>query len=285
MAISYTNSLLSIDLNALTSDKHVVALNRIRQYDYLNFGMIWKAGFALKYPNFSAGISITAPKINIWGTGFMYTQGIKAGTDSNYTSLEEDYYESNYQDKIPVLLKAPLSIGLGAGFTINKIAIHLNGEWFNRVSKYKVMEPDVFLEQTSGESVINNVVDELQMVVNAGIGIKYNLKQNHNIYMGFSTDFSAASPDSKTFTDLHSEIYNSSLKGNIYHFSGGTVLESRKLFITVGLAHNYTFDYVSPPVDLPDSEANSSYQGEITSLKISNWKLLLGFAVKPPDRN
>jgi hypothetical protein len=285
MAISYTNSLLSIDLNTLTSDKHVVALNRIRQYDYLNFGMIWKAGFALKYPKFSAGISITAPKINIWGTGYMYTQGIKAGTGTDYTLLEEDYYESDYQEDISVLLKSPLSISIGTGFTLNKFTFHLNSEWFNKVNKYKVMEPTVFLGQSSGEPVINNVVDELQTVVNAGIGIKYNLKQNHNLYMGFSTDFSAASPDSKTFTNLSSEIYNSSLKGNIYHFSGGTVLEYNKLFLTVGLAYNYGINYLASPVDLPDSQASSNNLEEITSLKVSSWKLLLGFAIKPSDKN
>jgi len=54
MAVSYTYSLLSIDLNALTSDMHVVSLDRVRQYDYLNLGMIWKFGLAMKYPNFTA---------------------------------------------------------------------------------------------------------------------------------------------------------------------------------------------------------------------------------------
>ncbi len=202
MAIAYTNSLLSIDLNTLAADNHVVALNRIRQYDYLNFGMIWKAGLALKYPKFTAGIAITAPKINFWGQGYMYTQGILAGTDSNYTTQPEDYYESDYQQDIPAVLKSPLSVSIGTGFQIKKFRFNISAEWFDNVSKYTVMEPAVFMGQSTGEPVINNVVDELKTVVNAGFGFKYELNQNYDLYMGFSTDFSAASPSSKTFTDL-----------------------------------------------------------------------------------
>ncbi len=280
MAISYTNSLLSIELNTLTSDKHVVALNRIRQYDYLNFGMIWKAGFALKYPKFSAGISMTAPKINLWGKGFMYTQGIMAGTGPGYTEKEGDYYESDYQKNIPVVLKSPFSISIGAGCTLNKFTFHLSSEWFNAVNKYIVMEPEVFIGQTSGEAVINNVVDEMQMVVNAGMGINYNLNRTYDLYMGFSTDFSAASPDSKTFTDLASEIYNSSMQANIYHFSGGTVLEFNKLYLTLGMAYNYGIDYLSPPVNLPDGQINLNNPEETATLRVSTWKLLLGFAFR-----
>jgi hypothetical protein len=245
--------------------------------------MIWKAGFALKYPKFSAGMSITAPKINIWGNGFMYTQGILAGTGPDYTEIEEDYFESNYQKSIPVILKSPLAIGIGAGYTLNKFTFHLSGEWFNKVDKYMVMEPEVFIGQTSGEPVINNIVDELQMVVNAGMGIKYNLNKNYDLYMGFSTDFSAASPDSKAFTDLASEIYNSSMQANIYHFSGGTVLEFKRLYLTLGMAYNYGIDYLAPPVDLPYGQIRSNSSEEIASLKVSTWKLILGFAIKPSD--
>lgn len=283
MAVAYTKSLLSIDLNALAIDGHVVTLNRIRQYDYLNFGMIWKVGFALKYQRFSVGIGITAPKINIYGRGFMYTKGIMAGTGPDYTEITEDYYESDNQKNIPVVLKSPLSIGIGTGFTLSKFTFHLSSEWFNKVNKYKVMEPEVFLGQTSGEPVINNVVDELQMVVNAGIGVKYNLRKNYDLYMGFSTDFSAASSDSKAFTDLESEIYNSSMKANIYHFSGGTVLEFNKLYLTLGIIYNYGIDYLAPPINIPDGQINSNNAEETASLKISTWKLLLGFAIKSSD--
>jgi hypothetical protein len=245
--------------------------------------MIWKAGFALKYPNFSAGLSITAPKINLYGRGFMYTQGILAGTGPEYTEKEEDYFESNHQESIPVVLKSPLSIGIGAGYRLKKFTFHLSGEWFNKVDKYMVMEPEVFIGQTSGEPVINNIVDELQMVVNAGMGIKYNLNKNYDLYMGFSTDFSAASPDSKTFTDLASEIYNSSMQANIYHFSGGTVLEFKRLYLTLGMAYNYGIDYLTPPIDLPDGQTRLNNSEETATLKVSTWKLILGFAIKPAD--
>jgi len=281
MAVSHIHSLLNIDLNAQGVDQDVMVLNRIRNYDYLHFGMIFKGGLALKYPKFTAGLVITPPKINIFGRGYMYTKTVVAGTQTGYVNFEEDFYESGYQQDIPVVLKSPWAIGAGAGYALQKFSFHLSTEWFSKVDKYTVMEPEVFIGQSSGEAVINRVVDELYMVINAGLGIKYQLNENYDLYMGFSTDFSAASPDSKTFADLESEIYNSSNQANFYHFSGGTVFNLNRLHITLGLAYNYGIDYLEPPVELPDSQVLSENESSPTSLKISNWRLLLGFAIDP----
>lgn len=281
LAVSYTNSLLDMDLNALTRDLHVVSMERVRQYDYLNLGMIFKAGLALRYPGFTAGLAITAPRINIWGEGYMYTRGIMAGTAPEYTGDGEDYYESDHQEDLPARLRSPLSISAGAGFSPGRMTIHLSAEWFSRVSWYKVMEPEIFIGQTSGLPVINNVVDELESVVNAGIGLRYQLNENFDLYTGFATDFSAASPDSKTFTDLDSEIYNSAFEANIYHFSGGTVLEFNKLYLTLGLSFNYGIDQLAPPVSLPDGRFHLLANEENATLRTYTWKLLLGFAIKP----
>ena len=210
----------------------------------------------------------------------MYTNSILAGTGPGYTEADEDYYESGYQESLPVRIKSPWAIGAGAGYNLGRFNFHLSCEWFSAVDKYTVMEPEVFIGQSSGEPVINNVVDELVPVFNAGLGMKISLTENHDLYMGFSTDFSAASTDSKTFTDLEREIYNSSNKANFYHFSGGTVFDINRLHITLGVAYNYGIDYLDP-VDLPDGEITAAGDDAPTSLKISNWRMLLGFAIDP----
>ncbi|MGL1885106.1 MAG: hypothetical protein OCD76_01230, partial [Reichenbachiella sp.] len=274
-----------IDLVAMTQDQQVIPFNTIRQFDYINFGMIWKLGFAIQYPKFSAGINITAPKINIAGSGFMYSQRVFSGLDSNDPSGNEDYFESDYQKNLPAKLKSPFSVAVGTGLNFNKINLNLSAEWFHSVSKYTVMKPEPFIGQSTGEPVINNIVDELVSVVNTGIGLKYDLNDNYDLYVGFSTDFSAASPDSKKFTDLNEEIYNSSMKANMYNFSGGTVFEFNRIYLTLGMAYNYGIDYIQTPVNLPTSSNNEVFDpNEQSTLKINTWKLLLGFAIKPSKK-
>lgn len=285
MSTAYTNSLFNIDLVAMTQDQQVIPFNTIRQFDYINFGMIWKLGFAIQYPKFSAGINITAPKINIAGSGFMYSQRVFSGLDSNDPSGNEDYFESDYQKNLPAKLKSPFSVAVGTGLNFNKINLNLSAEWFHSVSKYTVMKPEPFIGQSTGEPVINNIVDELVSVVNTGIGLKYDLNDNYDLYVGFSTDFSAASPDSKKFTDLNEEIYNSSMKANMYNFSGGTVFEFNRIYLTLGMAYNYGIDYIQTPVNLPTSSNNEVFDpNEQSTLKINTWKLLLGFAIKPSKK-
>ena len=124
------------------------------------------------------------------------------------------------------------------------------------------------------------IFEELESVVNLGLAIEIRLSEIYKFYAGFTTDFSAVSPRTNLIPDNNEEIYNSSLKANIYHFSGGLGMEFKKLHVTLGMAYNYGIDYISRPVDIPNGGNDPIFDNEENStLKISNWKLLFGFAI------
>jgi hypothetical protein len=269
-----------VDVSARADNQHVVAVNRRLQYDYTNFGMIFKLGYAIKYPNFTAGISITPPKFKVAGSGFMFTNSTLAGADTNYIPVGDDFYESNYQENLSTKLKSPLSIAIGAGYTLNKITFHFSAEWFNKVDKYTVMEAEPFLSQSTGKNQSLSIVEDLSPVVNGGVAMEYHMNKMFQFYAGFATDFSATPTDPALFTEFEKQIDNSSFRGNIYHFSGGIGLNLKSIDLTVGMAYNYGIDYIGRPVDLPDDEGGPIFDsGETATLKISNWKLLFGFAL------
>jgi len=279
-AITSTKSIVNIDLSAMSVDNHVVDINRKRKYEFLNYGMIWKLGYAIKYPNFTAGIAITAPKINIGGNGFMFNKNTAAGMDTNYTVTGEDYFDADLQEDIPVKLKSPLSIAIGAGYTIEKLTFHFSAEWFDKINKYTIMDVAPYKSQTSGKYINNTIVDELKSVVNAGVALEYKISTYYLFYAGFATDFSAVASGPSLYSDQTKEMIYSSFRANIYHFSGGLGMEFDKLHITLGMAYNYGIDYISRPVDLPDGGDGPIFESDETAtLKVSNWKLLFGFSL------
>ncbi len=277
--ITSSKSELNIDLAALAPDNHIVTLNRVRQYEYNNYGMIFKAGIAIKYPKFSAGIAITAPKINITGTGFMYTKTIMAGMDTSYTTSGNNFFETNYQDNLPTTLKSPISIAAGAGYKLNKFTLHISGEWFDKVNKYTVMTAEPFVGQSTGNTHYNSIVEELSSIINGGVALEYRFNDRIHYYGGFSTDISAASANQPIFTELEKEIDNASFRANIYHFSGGIGLNFEKIHITTGLAYNFGLDTIARPVNLPDDNDSPIFDpSEKAILRINNWKMLFGFS-------
>ena len=135
ISVTNTKSLLDVNISAITADQHIVTSKQMQQYEFNDYGMIFKFAYAIKYPKFSAGITITPPKIHILGSGYMYTHNAFSGADSIYTPSKVDLYEADYQEDLQSKLRSPLSIAMGAGYKINKLTLHFSIEWFDKVKK------------------------------------------------------------------------------------------------------------------------------------------------------
>ena len=279
-AISLFNSTFDINLSAMANDNHIVSSNKKQQIDYINYGTLFKIGYAIDYPKFSAGITITTPKINIAGNGSYTTRNILVGSDTNYTNKSVDIYETNIQESIPVKLKSPLSIAVGTGIKLKKLIIHFSAEWFNSVNKYTIIKPDSFIGQSSGRIINTTIVEELHSVVNGGVAFEYTLNTNLHIYCGFSTDFSASPTDPSLFYELTPEIYNSTFQSDIYHYSGGIGFKFKRIEITIGMSYNYSNDKISRPINLPDNDDEPIFGTDnYAVLQNKTWKLLFGFSL------
>ena len=280
LSVSNFNSLLDIDLNALATDNHVVSFRRKRQLDYKHNGLLWKAGLAMDLSPVTLGITVTTPKLNLSGSGFFQTEAILAGADPNYTIAKEDIFVTNVQDDLDAELRSSWAVAVGAGFQLKKMVIHLNAEWFNKVDNYTVTKTEQFVGQSTGETLSVSLVEELNSVVNVGIGIELPLRENLSFYGSFATDFSAAKSDATWFTELKSEVDNAAFRADKFQFAGGASFILKKIEITLGTSFRFAKDDISRPVNLPDEDDEPIFEsGTSASLEFTNWKLLFGFSI------
>ena len=106
------------------------------------------------------------------------------------------------------------------------------------------------------------------------------MNSNIHLYCGFSTDFSASPSDPSIFFEQSSEIYYSTFQSNIYHYSGGIGFKIKRIDITLGMSYNYSNDYISSPISIPDSENNQSIEsGNPATLQNKTWKFLFGLSI------
>ncbi len=278
MSITNSKSLLDVNISAITEDKHIVSSKKIHQYEFNNYGMIFKISYAVKYPKFSAGISITPPKINILGKGYMFVNNVFNGADSIHTPNLTNTYEGDYQQNIDAKLKSPLSIAIGVGYKLSNLNLHASIEWFDKVNKYTIMEPSVKYGQSTNNKITSNIVDELSSVVNGGFALEYKFKDLFHFYSGISTDFSAVIDNIDLINDSKNDIYYSTYRANIFHYSGGFGFKIKQVSITLGVAFNTGSDNISSPANLPGSNSYEYSSSENATLRINTWKLLFGFS-------
>ena len=280
LSVSNFDSLLDIDLNALASDNHVVSLRRKRELNYKHNGLLWKAGLAMDLSPVTLGLTVTTPKISLTGSGFYQGEAILAGADPNYTIAKEDIFVVNLQDDLDAKLKSPWAVAVGAGFQLKKMVIHLNAEWFKEVDNYTVTKTEEFVGQSTGETVSVSLVEELNSVVNVGVGLELPIRENLSFYGSFATDFSAAKSDATWFSELKSEVDNAAFRADKFQFAGGASFELKKIEITLGTSFRFAKDEISRPVNLPDEENEPIFEsGRSATLKFRNIKLLFGFSI------
>ena len=92
-------------------------------------------------------------------------QGIAAGS---ITQVATDF-----QDGVPANYKTPLSVGLGGAYAFGPTRLHFSAEWFASQGAYHVLQTSTFTAQSSGEVLTNQVVQELEAVLNYGVGIEH----------------------------------------------------------------------------------------------------------------
>jgi hypothetical protein len=280
LSVSNFDSLLDIDLNALATDNHVVSFRRKRQLNYKHNGLLWKVGLAMDLSPVTLGLTVTTPKLNLSGSGFFQTEAILAGADPNYTIAKEDIFVTNEQNRLDAKLKSPWTVAVGAGFQLKKMVIHLNAEWFEKIDKYTVTKTEQFVGQSTGETLSVSLVEELNSVVNVGVGLELPIRENLSFYGSFATDFSAAKSDATWFSELKSEVDNAAFRADKFQIAGGASFELKKIEITLGTSFRFGKDEISRPVNLPDENNEPIFEsGRSATLKFRNLKLLFGFSI------
>jgi len=139
------------------------------------------------------------------------------------------------------------------------------------------MEP--FIGQSSGEVISNSLVEELNSVVNFGLGLEYNFKGELSVYLSFATDFSAVPEDINRFLSLETETNNSTFQADIYHYGGGVVFNFKRMEFTVGTTLAHSKQEITRIIEVPTDDGGSKNVENISTMKLNQMRFILGFSL------
>jgi len=268
-------------LQALSIDNNSVAIfNNSRKINYKSYGLLWKIGYAVDFSKMvSFGITLTTPKVNLGGRGDFVTQEFLTGIDTTGDGINDDIFIANAQDGLKVKSKDPWSIGIGLGLNFGGLSISISGEWFSAISKYTIIETQPFSGQSTGQTITNSLTDDLNSVINYGLGAEYSFNNSFSIYLSYATDFSAVPDRINRFLSLDTETSNSTFKANIYHMGGGAVFNFKKMEFTIGSNFSFSKEIAPRVLTIPSEGGGSETVNTTSVIKVKQWRFIVGFSL------
>ena len=78
----------------------------------------------------------------------------------------------SFQDKLGSKFRSPLTAGIGFGYDFKSFRLHASLEWINAVKPYEVLDAVPYTEQTTQQTVIPNMFQSTNSIINYGIGLE-----------------------------------------------------------------------------------------------------------------
>ncbi len=243
----------------LSTDNRAAVGNVATDYDYWNWRVLWKLGVQGKFSDWDMGVTVTTPSLNLFGSGKVGNNLTLVGQAVNENGDPLTEIANNFQTGLGATYKSPLSVAFGAGRSFGPTSLHLSLEYFARLSAYTVVDAQPFTGQTSGLDYDPKIVEELDDVVNLGVGVERVFSDDVLGYFGFHTDFNAASTNPRANLSL--------TKWDFYHVSGGATLNAAGTSFTLGgnlalASDQIVIDQGDPfaPIGVPPELQASSYK-------------------------
>lgn len=194
-----------------------------REFYYRHVRLLAKLGVAADYGTWRFGMSVTTPGlIGALGLG-------QTGVDSTLVTQGSapSQVVTDFQEGLSATYRSPWSVAAGASRSFgDDTRLHVSAEWFAPVSRYRILDASPFIAQSTGEQLDTDVTLELDDVLNVGVGLEHQYSERLNLYLSFSTDFSAARPSNDVATSLSG--------WDLYHFATGGSFQVGRYDVTLG---------------------------------------------------
>jgi hypothetical protein len=267
-----------VRLTALGQNNSVAQFILNRALGYSASGLLGKLGVAAELDRVSLGVTVTTPKWNVAGRGHLLFEGILTGFDQDGDGVEDDVFETSIQGGLPAKHRWPWSVGAGVGIALEDNLLHLSAEWVGPVSRYTIMRAEDFIGQTTGDTIRQAVVEDLNSVLNFGVGYEHFFSDRFSVHASFATDYSAVKGEVSQFSELSPEIDNSTFQKDFFHYGGGASLKFNTVEFTLGATYTNARQKIDRPLDFPDQEGDPIFDEEATStVRANRVRFLFGF--------
>ena len=253
-----------------------------RSYSYKSQSILGKFGISYKGDKMTLGLTVTTPKFEGLGTGNTSYETFLAGVDSVDGKPADDIYIINNQGDIETTHKSPFSVAIGGGLKLSKRSLlHVSAQYFTGIAAYTVLQSATFEGQSTHEDLQMNVIDELQPVINYGLGLEIFINEHVSMFGSFDTDFSAVSSDVNRLGNFDAIFSDNTFTADIYHFGFGVDIKTKIADLTIGATYANSRELIDREFTIDDGHDPVTKKAEIL---YSRWRFLIGFEFHMPDK-
>lgn len=267
----YRGQRLRVEVNAQSAAGAEAgsALFTANEHSFSHYRGLAKLGLALDLRTWRLGLAVTTPSFGVFGSGEAgYTRSfVETEPGSGSVVLDNAFAEDLASD-----YRSPWAVAAGASWQRGATRYHASAEWFAAVDRFEVLDTSPFLEQPGADSLVAALTQQLDSVLNAGLGVEHEFRSGVSAYGAFATDFSASA--------RQPGVANGVASWDIYHLTGGTAFDLGGTRFTLGLAFSFGNDEraAPPPGVGEDPPGGAGSVGQNASVSYRRYKFILGFA-------
>ena len=254
-----------LNLQAVSAEQAALTGLGITDFSYHHFRTLAKVGVAWERGGLRFGLNVTTPSLPFFGSGKAgYTLSL-AGVDADGNGIPEPpVLQSQTEEQLDVTYKSSWAIGGGVAWYRGPTRWHMSAEWFAPVDRFTVVD----LRVGDSEQQIR-LSQELESVINVGLGVEHEFDGDLAVYGAALTDFSASVGD----PDVNVAVSD----WNLYHLSSGVKFRFAGSRFTLGATVSFGSKQRPLPTPIPPESLPGS--GLDSSLDVSYRRVvvLLGF--------
>lgn len=261
----------------------LVATSFTRNLKFYNVRFAPKIGVAYEKNNFSAGLTVLAPALNLFGNGNIAVDLI--GNNIYTDTGRINFLGNDSQEKLKTKYKSPFSVSAGINYDLRKSSLGVSLQYFGGIGVYDVMRanPSAFVRPAALNSDLTSdqylrLKSGAKPVFNVALGYEYRLKETLSLLGSFRTDMSYFDADVKNATGIKSELTT----WNIYHFNAGFIITRGRSQISVGLLTSFGSDKnrsIDGNLDNPSEENYLQGSTTIVGAKYFSAGILFGYTL------
>ena len=255
--------------------------NLTQNADYYNVRYAAKLGIVYQSGNWSTGLTVTSPSLNLFGNGTVASniavKDVKL-IDENRISGVATARQAELKSKF----KSPFSVALGTNYNLGRSSIGIAAQYYAGIDIYNILDPepgsfvrpaelapqlqsDQFLRMRSGA----------ESVLNVAVGYEYQLNESLSILASARNDMSYFDEDLNEGPGIKTSISS----WDIYHFTAGVTIDRKNSSISLGLLYSAGKDnrYEQSGSFNPDDLNLIEGSTTITNANYSQIGLLLGY--------
>ncbi len=204
----------------------------IDDFDYTNYRVLWKAGFATQLDAWDLGLSVTTPSVRLFGSGAASYVRSAIGADLGGGPVVNVSVQR--QEDLSSEFVSPLSASLGASYHRGQNRYDATVEWFDSVEPFEVLDTSGLVHDPSAAGLVKRLNEKAKSVINFGVGFQRKVSTRFSYYGAFTTDF--------TFADKDDSAANALSTWDIYHLTAGMSVVVGNAKLTMGAAYSFGKD-------------------------------------------